>query len=87
MLHNPTHITRMWPGPWASYTCITPPQLEELPMTEREREKEHPHDILLFSYVPGFQELHGVKGIYRLVLCKDRKAWTNAIHKLVEIHT
>jgi hypothetical protein len=34
-------------------------------------------------------ELHGMKGIYInwRSLCKDRKAWTDAIDKLVEIHT
>ncbi len=34
-------------------------------------------------------ELHVMKGMFvnwRL-LCKDRKAWTNAIHKVVEMHT
>jgi hypothetical protein len=36
-----------------------------------------------------YHKTHGVKGMYinwRL-LCNDRNAWTNAIHKVVEIHT
>jgi hypothetical protein len=34
-------------------------------------------------------ELHGMKGIYInwRSLCKDRKAWTDAIDKVVEMHT
>jgi hypothetical protein len=42
------------------------------------------HDNLRY-----LSELHGKKGIYInwRSLCKDRKAWTDAIDKVVEIHT
>jgi hypothetical protein len=45
------------------------------------------------EYTPNnlvrISELHGIFGTYMnwWLVCKDRKAWTNALHKVVEIHT